>query len=53
MEYEKKTEQINVKITPTLKKDLKDTAQKYHWTLSQTAYMILEQFYKDQKDIRL
>lgn len=53
MEYEKKTEQINVKITPTLKNDLKDTAQKYHWTLSQTAYMILEQFYKDQKDIRL
>lgn len=50
---EKKSEQINVKITPSLKTDLQATAEKYHWTVSQTANIILEQFFRDQKEIRL
>ena len=53
MVTDKKTEQINVKLSPTLKSELAKTAAKYHWSISQTACMILEQFYRDKNDIRL
>ena len=53
MEKEKRITQINVKVTPTTYKLIQEIAEKQHWTVSTTANIILEQFCRDQKEIRL
>lgn len=48
----KKTEQLNIRITPELKEKIQAIASEHRWTLSQTAAIILEQFCNSEEERR-
>jgi len=53
MNEEKRTKQVAVRMTPETYKVISDIAKKQKWTVASTVNIILEQFCKDQKEIRL
>lgn len=46
---ETRTDYVTIRVTPTLKRLLKDDAAVHRWTLSDTAYYRLEESYEHQR----
>ena len=53
MSDEKRTKQVAVRMTPETYKIISEIAKKQKWTIASTVNIILEQFCRDQKEIRL
>lgn len=50
---EKRTKQVAVRMTAETYRTIAEIAKKQKWTVASTVNIILEQFCRDQKEIRL